>query len=235
MIRPTVTFAAALLLAACATKQNEEPAGDSAANAPPAPAASAPAAADPDAPVGGQGVPAGFLGRTDRESANITEAKYVPSAGRWEVTTGPAHILWAARDTVSGDFTAGATIDQLEKPKHPEAFGLFIGGRNLDEAMQQYTYFLVRGGGEYLIKVREGGTTREIAGWTKHDAIPVENAEGKATYRLAIRVKDGKVGFLVNDREVRSVPAKDVPTAGIAGLRINHNLHLLVGPIAISK
>lgn len=233
MIRAIVTVAAALVLAACA-KQSEQPATDTAVKTG-APAAPAAAAADPDASVGGQGVPAGYLGRTDRENAVITEAKYTPSGGKWEVTTGPAHIVWAARDTVSGSFTAAAAIEQLEKPKHPEAFGIFIGGRNLDQAMQQYTYFLVRGGGEYLIKVREGGTTREIAGWTKHSAIPVENADGKATYRLAIRVNGGKVGFLVNDTEVRSVPAADVPTAGIAGLRINHNLHLVVEPITITK
>jgi hypothetical protein len=30
------------------------------------------------------------------------------------------------------------------------------------------------------------------------------------------------------------VPRSQLPSAGIAGLRINHNLHLLVSPVSVS-
>lgn len=226
-----MTLAAALLLTACATKK-EEPAS----SAPSDTAAMTPMAdMDADSATGGSGVPSGYMGRTDRESAKIAEAKYVPTGANWEVTTGPSHIVYAEKDAATGNYTATATFQQLEKPKHPEAFGLFVGGANLDQPTQQYTYFLVRGGGEYLIKVREGGNTREIAGWTKSAMVPTEDATGKGTYKLAIRVNGANASFLVNDKEVRSVPRQGLPTDGIAGLRINHNLHLMVAPLGIVR
>lgn len=230
VLRFSTTLAAAFLLAACATKKEEPASGasDTAATTPTA-------EMDADPATGGSGVPSGYIGRTDRESAKIAEAKYVPSGANWEVTTGPAHIVYADKDAATGNYTATATFQQMEKPTHPEAFGLFVGGANLDQPTQQYTYFLVRGGGEYLIKVREGGNTREVAGWTKSAMVPTEDAAGKGTYKLAIRVDGAKVSFLVNDKEVRNVPRQGLPTDGIAGLRINHNLHLLVAPLGIVR
>src|SRR4051812_45592398 len=112
---------AALAVAACST--NEKPAaGDSAATTAATPAnagANAGASADPDRATAGGGVPAGYVGRTDREGVDIAGAKYAANGGRWEVTTGPAHIVYAAKDSASGTYTATASFDQLEAPRHP--------------------------------------------------------------------------------------------------------------------
>src|SRR5690606_30180612 len=99
--------------------------------------------------------------------------QYVVNGGRWEVTTGPAHIVYAAADTAAGNYTVTATVDQMEQPQHPEAFGLFIGGSNLDQLTgQTYTYFIVRHTGEYMVRVREGATTRTVAEWTASPDVP---------------------------------------------------------------
>jgi len=189
---------------------------------------------DPDRDAGGSGVPAGFTARTDRADAPITGAKYAASGGSmFEVTTGPAHILFSPRDVAAGNYTAMATIEQLEKPTHPEAFGLFIGGSNLNEASQTYTYFVVRGTGEMLVKVREGDKTRDVVKWTASADVPKEDASGKATYSLAAQVTGDAVRFVVNGKQVGSVSKAGLPTEGIAGLRINHNLHLKVSPVSI--
>lgn len=197
--------------------------------------AAAAAGGDADKATGGQGVPAGYVGRTDRESAAITEAAYSANGNRWEVTTGPAHIMYAAKDSASGTYTVSTAFDQMAAPPHPEAFGIFIGGQNLDQPTQKYTYFVVRGTGEYLVKVRDGTETRDVVKWTASDAIPKQDASGKATYRLGAQVTADSVRFTVNDTPVASVAKGALPTDGLAGLRINHNLHLTVQPVEIRK
>src|SRR6476661_747399 len=78
----------------------------------------------------------------------ITDAKYTSNGGRWEIQTGPAHITFAAKDSAKGEYQVSTTIEQLEKPKHPEAYGVFLGGTNLtDPAKQKYGYFVLRGTG----------------------------------------------------------------------------------------
>jgi hypothetical protein len=50
---------------------------------------------------------------------------------------------------------------------------------------------------------------------------------------LAVDVGKDKVRFLVNGTEVSSADAAQVDTAGIAGLRINHNLNVHVEGFAV--
>ena len=226
----------AALLAACAS-------GDTAADSAAADSAAPPAAAaaDPDAVTAGGGVPAGYLGQVDqprpgREPADIAQASYTVQDGRWEVRTGPAHIVYAAGDTASGAYTVSATVEQLEAPAHPEAFGLIVGGSNLDQlAGQRYTYFIVRHTGEYMVRVRDGEGTRDVIDWTASPSVPKSDGSARATYNLAARVGADSVRFLVNDQPVAAVAASAVPTSGHAGLRINHNLHLMVTPPTIAR
>jgi hypothetical protein len=222
------TMLLALSLAACTAKE-ETPAADTSA------VAAAPADSDPDVNVAGGTIPAGYSARTDRPDAEITGASYTPSGSGWEVRTGPAHILYAAKDTASGNYTVSATVEQLEKPQHPEAYGLIIGGRDLEGPSQTYTYFIVRGTGELLVKVREGGQTRDVLKWTANADVPKEDASGKGTYALSASVTGDAVKFSVNGKQVASVSKAGLPVDGIAGLRINHNLHLRVTPVSIQK
>lgn len=198
-----------------------------------APRSAAPAE-DPDRSTGGGGLPSGLLARTDRPDARIADAKYVArGSDRWEVTTGPAHVLWAPGDTASGVYTAATTIEQLEAPTHPEAFGLIVGGRDLDQPSQTYTYLIVRGTGEYMVRVREGAATRTVVPWTANPVIPQQDARGRATYRLAIRAGADSVRFLVNGTAVGAAARSAVPADGIVGLRINHNLRVAADRVRI--
>jgi hypothetical protein len=237
------------LVAACAKGKASDAAADSSAAAPAT--AAAPAAApgagttdtamkgmnmDADKSAAGTGVPAGYTGVPDHADAKITDAKYTASGGRWEIQTGPAHIIFAPKDSVKGQYQVTTTIEQLEKPKHPEAYGVFLGGSNLsDPAKQKYGYFVLRGGGEYLIKTREGDNTTTVINWTADPKLPKEDASGKATYKVTVHVAPDTVHFVVNGNLVAAVPKSKFPTEGIAGIRVNHNLHVAVTPISISK
>lgn len=217
----------AFLLLACTAKENA-PVVDTGS-------AAATSGSDPDRNVEGASIPAGYTARTDRADAPMTGASYTPSGSSWEVRTGPAHIIYSAKDTASGNYTVSARIEQLEKPTHPEAYGLILGGRDLEGSSQTYTYFLVRGTGDLVVKVREGDATRDVLKWSPSTDIQKEDAAGKAAYDLSASVTDDAVKFSVNGKQVASVSKAGLPTDGIAGLRINHNLHLSVTPITIQK
>ena len=239
-------LSALVLVAACAKgKADAEPDTSTAMAAPPAVAPAAPAPADTgmagmhmdaDKAAAGTGVPAGYTGVTDHADAKITDAKYTEKGGRWEIQTGPAHITFAAKDSAKGQYQISTTIDQLEKPKHPEAYGVFLGGSNLtDPAKVKYGYFVVRGDGKYLIKTRDGENTTTIVDWTESPKIPKEDASGKATYKMSVHVAPDTVHFIMDGNLVTAVPKSKFPTNGIAGIRVNHNLHVLVSPLTVSK
>lgn len=187
------------------------------------------------AAVGGTGVPTGYVGRTDRPNQQLSAAKYAVSGKGWDITTGPAHILYRPGDSASGSYTVTTTIDQLAAPAHPEAYGVFVGGRDLDGAGQRYLYFLVRGTGEMMAKVREGDKTRNALDWQKHAAIPAANASGQASYKLAIQVAGDSVRLRVNDQPVATVAAAGLPTSGVYGNRVNHNLHVRATPPTVTR
>lgn len=222
-----VIAAGAVLLAGC-SKPNATPADTSRAAT-----AAASVGADSDKNVAGGSIPSGYVARTDRSDAAISGAKYTASGDGWEVITGPAHILYATKDLGNGNFTASATFEQLEAPAHPEAFGIFIGGMHLDRPNIAYTYFEVRGTGEVLVKLRDGISTRDIIPWTVNADVPKQDASGKATYTLSATVTNNAILFSVNGKQVASVSKAGLPTDGIAGIRVNHNLHVKVTPISI--
>jgi len=219
----------ALLVTACAGKDGADAAADSTN-------AVAAAERDPDMAQNGGGVPQGYVALTDKPDAQMSAVSYTTSGTDWEVKTGPAHIVYAPKDSASGVYAVTTTIRQLEKPAHPEAYGVFFGGHNLDDrSAQSYGYFIVRGTGEYLIKTRQGGKTTTVAPWTESPNVPKQDGSGKASYDIKVHFAPDTAHFLVNGKLVAAVPKKDVPSEGVAGLRINHNLHLDVQPVTISK
>lgn len=197
------------------------------------------AQADPDQNVAGGGnFPAGWNVRTER-NAPLTNVKFQTMGNRGDLhtTVGPAAIYWRDQDTVSGDYHVVARLIQMKNPEHPEAFGLLIGGRNLADSAQRYTYFLVRPyDGKFSIRRRASYATRPTAvvEWTASDAV-VKGDSGEAANELSIESKGGRVRFMVNGKEVHAANAADLDVNGIVGYRVNHNLDVHLGPLGIHK
>src|SRR5881628_203454 len=92
---------------------------------------------------GGAPMPNGWMGRTDRDNTKLSDAKFVAMGSGYHVTSGPAAIYWKTASQTKGRFTATTTMTQTKAPTHPEAYGIFFMGKDLDGANQSYAYFLV--------------------------------------------------------------------------------------------
>jgi len=199
------------------------------------------AQADPDRTVAGGGsFPSGWNVRTETsrqtgQPAPLANVKFASMGDGYHVTVGPAAIYWRDRDTISGNYHIVAKLTQTKNPAHPEAYGIILGGRNLADSGQTYTYLLVRGDGMYSIRRRAGYTTRPtaIVEWTASDAIVKADSAGRAVNELSVQVQDGKAKYMINGKEVYTGDAADL--SGVVGYRVNHNLDVHLGPLGIHK
>ncbi|HTR20792.1 MAG TPA: hypothetical protein VMH88_08055 [Gemmatimonadales bacterium] len=191
------------------------------------------AQADSDKAVAGGGtIPAPWHAHTDG-NAPLTNVKFTVMNPGQHVTLGPAAIFWRDADTASGSYTVEAKFWQFAAPHHREGYGLILGGRDLAGAGQRYTYFIIAGTGEFLVKRRNGESTSNVtSGWQANAAVVKQDTAGKAENTLTVRVSAGKVSFLVNGKEVYSGNSADLDVAGVFGYRVNHNLNVHLGPIA---
>jgi hypothetical protein len=198
---------------------------------------------DPDRAVAGGGsIPAGWHVRTEPnrqtgQPAPLDNVKFsAMGPGGMHTTVGPAAIYWRDRDTVSGNYHVVAKMIQMKNPAHPEAFGIFIGGNNLADSAQTYTYLLVRPvDGMFSIRRRTGYTTRPtaIVEWTASDAVTKSDSTGNASNELSVEVRGGKAKYMVNGKEVYTGDAAGLN--GVVGYRVNHNLDVHLGALGIHK
>jgi len=168
----------------------------------------------------------------DPETADIYFVNMTPG---WHITTKPAAIFYHPASTAEGAYRAETVIHLFDPQGRNEAFGLFIGGKDLEGADQTYDYFVIRNSGEFLIKRRTGSETSVIKNWTKHDAIRrFEAGSTSVPNTLAVEVGANDVGFFINGEEVARLPKPEVQTDGIVGLRINHRLNVHVEDLAVT-
>ncbi|MDH3270570.1 MAG: hypothetical protein OEN56_04515 [Gemmatimonadota bacterium] len=182
--------------------------------------------------------PDGWHVRFDDPGASEAQLEmFVEMPPGWHVTTGPAGIFWSPTNTASGDFRAEMEVFLFDPEGRREAFGLFVGGRNLDGASQAYTYFLLRDGGQYIIKRREGADAPTVRPWTGHSAIKAYADRGEEVSVLnvlAIEARGDRVRFLVNGTEVAALPRSEVPVDGVYGFRVNHALNLHIRSLEVT-
>jgi hypothetical protein len=195
------------------------------------------AQSDPDRPVvGGGTLPAGWRAQTDH-GRPLGDAKIVSLGSGLQVTLGPAVIMWRDQDRATGAYHVVARFSQVRAPRHPEGYGLFIGGSHLADARNRYTYFLVRGDGTFLVKRRVAGdsTAAVSSGWTASAAVVKADSAGQATNELSVAVDSATVRFRVNGTDVFHAPAAELDVQGLVGYRVNHNLDVHIGALGVHK
>ncbi len=188
----------------------------------------------PPRPVAGNGVEVpGWWARVDDPKEQLTGLKFTAMGGGLHATTGPNIIFWDPQQTASGTYTLKATFTVTKPPSHPVAYGLFIGGTNLEQDSQKYTYFVIREDGQFLVRKRDGANASNVGGdWAANPAV-TGRAAGVQKNELSIQVAGGKVAFLANGKEVASHPATAVDTNGIVGLRVGHGMDIQIDGFAV--
>ena len=194
--------------------------------------AAPPAAAQDDE---GLPFPEGWQVRFDQDGASMEDLYLVTMSPGYHVTTGPAMIAWHPDSVVAGDFRIESETFLFDPQGRREAFGFFVGGSDLQGPDQRYTYFLLREGGEFLVKTRSGTETAEVQGWTAHPAIlsfatKPEDA-GTAKNVLVLEAMGNELRFSVNGELLWTGPREGLATDGVFGLRVNHGLNLHITTI----
>lgn len=185
--------------------------------------------------------PEGWLLRADRTGADLSDVYFVDMPPGYHFTTGPAVIAWQPQMTAGGQFRVEMEVYLFDPGSRREAFGFFVGGQDLEGAGQRYLYFLIREGGQFLVKTREGRNTNTLVEWTAHPAIrsfsELEEGSSSQLNVLAVEAHDSDLRFLVNGEEVTRVDRSSLQVEGTVGIRVNHalNLHVSrfeVGPLS---
>lgn len=192
---------------------------------------------DPTNKVVGTGkIPDGWMVRFDPPRGNqplppMTSVSFVTMGSGFHVTSGPAALYYNVKDMGSGQYSVAATFKQSKSMVH-EAFGLFIGGSNLQDSTQNYVYFVIKpSDGTMLISHRaSNGRPVAIVALTPDANINKDApADGSATNMLLIHVAKDTVHFAINGKVVKAIAKSDLgggATDGQAGFRINHNIDM---------
>jgi hypothetical protein len=172
---------------------------------------------------------------SDPDSADIYFVNMTPG---WHITTGPAGIFYHPANTASGNFTIKSELHFFEPgDRNREAYGVFLGGSDLEGEDQYYVYFLIRNTGEFLIKERMGMETALLQGWTSSSAIikyePGVTENSSVMNTLSVNVSNNDVSFYINDDEVASMNTSDMKTSGTFGLRVNHSINLHISDLSL--
>jgi hypothetical protein len=203
--------------------------------------ATAAAAQDADRSVKGGGIAvSGWKGRVDRRAAasgkSVADSKFTSEGGALRLSVGPAAFYWNETNKAAGDYEVKATFTEHKMTAdHPHSFGLFIGGTDLESDSEKLMYCIVYGNGTYSVKTFHGAKVTTLVDRASHEALKKADANGQSTNEVGWRVKGGKASCVVNGVEVKTFepsemvgPDKLASTDGIYGIRVSHNLELMV-------
>jgi hypothetical protein len=163
--------------------------------------------------------------------------KFVVSGSGFHATNPMAAIYWNPANTATGNYTLKGTFKLIKSTGYDEYYGLIFGGSGLEGGMQSYVYFMITDDGTYLIKQRDGSSTRGVSPKTPSDAVKKPDASGTATNALEVRVKADKIEFAINGTVVTTLPKTGAAakTDGIYGIRINHQLDVQIDGFGMTK
>jgi hypothetical protein len=171
---------------------------------------------------------------TDPDAAG--DIKFTAAGAGFHAVNPQAAVYWNPANTATGNYVVKANFTLLEPSNHNNYYGLIIGGKDLEHAMQSYTYFMVSQNGSWLLKQRNGAQTPTLARGTS-EAVKKPDASGKSTNAVEVRVMADKVDFMVNGTTVHSAPKTGAlaSTDGIYGMRVNHFLNVQIDQLSSAK
>jgi len=205
----------------------------------------APQMQDQDRVVPGGGIFApGWMGvvpdvNSIRAGHTIKDSKLTTENGAIVINSGPAGIYWHTANMATGDYTISATFKEpsyMSSNTHDHPYGIFIGGNKLDTEQHSFLYCSAYGDGRYIVRLFGPTVVNLNARGTPSDAVHKAAAKGDAvTQDIAVSVKGGRVECSINGTMVAGFdkaevvgPGKLDSTDGLYGIRVSHNLDVVV-------
>jgi hypothetical protein len=179
-------------------------------------------------------LPDGWKARVDGPDSKEEAITVEEKESTLTVTTrGVGTILYKPDMKAEGNYELTAVFSELEPAKTPQAYGFFVGGRDLDKAVPNYATYLIRHDGMFSVQRVQGSKSRSIVAW--RTALTMKEPKRvQATNTLSIRAAGNTVRFYVDDKEVAKLSRAQIGD-GIAGIRVNPGLHLQVHQITVKQ
>ncbi len=171
-------------------------------------------------------LPNGWKARVDAPPGK-EDLKVEEQDGTLTIATGAASALLYKPDMKAWrNYVVTAIFSELNPAAKPEAYGLVVGGVDLDKAVPKFLCFLVRHDGTFSIQRYTGAKARPVVAW--RTALTMKESKGvQRSNTLSIRAAGPAVRFFVDDKEVAKLTRAQVGD-GVAGLRVNAGLNLQV-------
>lgn len=204
---------------------------------------------DADRSVAGGGITVpGWAGVVDAKAAaagkSVKDSKFDKQGDGLHLAIGPAAYYYNPKNTVKGDYTVKGTFTEAKpSAKHPHPAGLFIGGANLGTAEQNLMYCVAYADGSFLVRRFNGATVTNVVPKTPNEAVKKVGADGGAlTQEVAWVVKGDRAECLINGTSVAGFTKAEIvgadklaSTDGVWGIRVSHNVDLVVTNLGPSK
>ena len=185
--------------------------------------------------------PKGWTMRVDKStSASDPDAsgaiKFMAMGSTFHAVNPQAAVYWNPTNTMAGNYSVKGTFTLVKPSSHTNYYGLVFGGKDLGGAGQTYLYFLVGQDGTWILKRRNTDKmTEDVAPKMANAAVKQPDASGKSVNALEVSVMGDKVLFKVNGTTVHTMAKGSLATDGIYGIRVNHQLEVLIDDFAASK
>ncbi len=230
VIRPTLTIAAFILVAAAGDARGQEAART----------------------VAGGGVfVTGWTGRIDAREVTAGQtlegAKFAAEGDAFHVTTGPAVTYWNPANRAAGDYTVKATFTEpkyMNLNNHPHPYGIVVAGNDLGTDQQSYLYCAAYGNGNFIVRGFGPGPFA-LNGPRGEANAAVHKAAGPGepvTQEIAVSVRGDRVECAINGTVVGSYAKGDLVSAGklkstngVYGLRFGHNTEAVVSGLTVVR
>lgn len=165
--------------------------------------------------------------------------RFVAMPPGFHFTTTSSVLFYHPEATAAGEFDVESE-GFLFRGESAHAYGLFIGGRNLERDDATWTSLEVAHDGTWVVRERRSGG--ENAGHVVADlvgpepgpvAVPGEETTAKNV--LAVSVGEENVVFRLNGETVATLPRADLAVEGVVGFRVGADLNLHLTTLTITS
>lgn len=205
---------------------------------------------DPDRVVPGGGIfAAGWKGRIDPQSVKqgrtVNDSKFEMKGDVITLAIGPAAVYWNPANKAAGDYVVKGTFKEpkyMSANSHAHPYGVFIGGSDMDADAPTLVYCIPYGDGRVLVRGFSKGVVFNMARAAANAAVNKAAADGSVTQNVQWTVKGGRAECSINGQVVAGYTKEELVGAGkldaldgIYGIRVSHNLDVVVTGFGMSK